>query len=130
MSTIGSVGCVIVWASQCLAYIRCWLWFRHHSKQGNLPRKYDRWRNHWDPSYMSTFSYLQPFPAIVGLICCCLIIFVFSTATWWNGNISFRKVATAYAGVSLPSSALYPSCENGTPSPAASFQVHLPTTFR
>lgn len=99
-ATTGSVGGVMVWASQCLAYIRCWMWFRHHSRQGNLPTRYDRWRNRWDGSYMSTFSYLQPFPAVLGLVCCCLIIFVFSSATWWNGTPTFQKVATAYAGVS------------------------------
>jgi hypothetical protein len=81
-------------------------WFSHHSRQGNLPLRYDRWRVRWDGSYMSTFSYLQPFPAVLGLVCCCLIIFVFSTATWWNGEPTFRKVATAYAGVSQASQVL------------------------
>jgi hypothetical protein len=43
---------------------------------------------------------LQPVPAWIGLAGCLLVVFVFSTASWWNGkDITFTKVATAYAGV-------------------------------
>ena len=42
----------------------------------------------------------QPFPALVGLIGSLLIVFVFTTATWWDTHVNFRKVAIAYGAVS------------------------------
>jgi amino acid transporter len=102
MSTTASIGGILVWGSQCLAYIRYYHWFHSFKERDILPEDYNRWepRNgyRWVKSRMFMASW-QPLPAYLGLICCFLIVFVLSTATWWNGNITFKKVATAYAGV-------------------------------
>lgn len=111
MITIGSVGCVLVWASQCLAFIRYYNWLRLHkddliSLQQDDHETYDRYnRENLDKPehYYSLLSPTQPGPAYLGLTMCFLTIFVFSTATWWTTKATFKKVAVAYAGVSIPS---------------------------
>src|ERR1700730_953650 len=105
MSTTGSVGGVLVWASQCLAYVRYHHWFHDHKKRRILPPEYNRGDPRadlypWHKS-RSLLASLQPIPAWLGLIGCLLIVFVFSTADWWNAVLSFKKVATTFAGVSL-----------------------------
>lgn len=106
MSTIGSVGGVVVWAAQCLAYIRYYHWFHLHKKNKLLSAKYNRWNPQPDqyPWHKARpiFADFQPILAWVGLVGCFCIVFVFSTATWWNGEETFEKVATAFAGVSCP----------------------------
>ena len=97
---------MLVWASQCLAYIRYHHWFHDHKKRRILPAEYNRWNPQPDvyPWHRSRpfLASLQPVPAWIGLIGCLLVVFVFSTANWWNGkHITFTKVATAYAGVSV-----------------------------
>jgi yeast amino acid transporter len=106
MSTASSIGAVLVWASQCLAYIRYYHWFHDHKKRKILPPEYNRWVPQPDvyPWHRSRpfLASLQPIPAWIGLIACLLVVFVFSTANFWNGeHITFTKVATAYAGVSV-----------------------------
>ena len=103
MGTIGSAGGLMVWGSQCLAYLRWWYWLRHHHQEGQLPEdsRYNRWVIGHDRSYASRLSSSQPLPALIGLTCCFLAVLVFSSATWWNHEIDVRKVCSAYAGVSL-----------------------------
>jgi amino acid permease len=43
-------------------------------------------------------SWLQPWVAWAGLVGC-IVVFAFSSATWWNKPASFTKVAVAYAAV-------------------------------
>ena len=110
MSTIGSVGCVLVWLSQCVAYIRYHRWFRTHRKeldalikQGDPNyRRYNRENPNTKERYYSIASPIQPFPAYLGAVLCFLIVFVFSSATLWKNQATVRKVAVAYAGVSGP----------------------------
>ncbi len=111
--TIGSVGTVLVWASQCLAYIRYWFLLRSAKeelvglrlREPEFWQKYDRWMPNNSKRYQSLLWELQPFPAFVGLIFCLLIVFVFSTATFWNGDFTKQKFFSAYGGVSKQ-----PSC--------------------
>jgi amino acid transporter len=104
INTASSIGGVLVWASQCLAYIRYHRWFHDHKRRKILPPEYNRWDPQpsvyaWHQSRTFLAS-LQPIPAWIGLVACLLVVFVFSTANFWNGkNITFTKVATAYAGV-------------------------------
>lgn len=101
MTVTGSVGGVMVWASQCLAFIGYYRWLRKWVSQ--LPEYYDRWatpRLEWQTK-RPFLSSGQPVVAWVGLIGCLLIVFVLSTARWWNGSYTVGKVATAFAGVSL-----------------------------
>jgi len=44
------------------------------------------------------FSWAQPWIAWMGLIGC-ILVFCFSSATWWNTPVNFTKVAVAYAAV-------------------------------
>lgn len=44
---------------------------------------------------------LQPVPAFVGLVGSLLIVFVFTTATWWDTSADFRKVAPAFGSVRI-----------------------------
>jgi hypothetical protein len=37
--------------------------------------------------------------AWIGLVGCLLVVFVFSSSLWWNGVVSFTKVASVYASV-------------------------------
>jgi amino acid transporter len=109
ITTTGSIGGVLVWASQCLAFIRYFNWFRLHKEDLERLRRddpsryarYDRWDVNNRSRYISLLSPMQPFPAYLGLLNCFLIVFVFSTATWWNGVVTTQKVAVAFAGVSL-----------------------------
>lgn len=105
MSTTGSIGGLIVWTSQCLAYLRYHHWFHGFKKRKQLPPEYNRWhpqpvRFPWHESRPLLAS-IQPVPAWLGLIGCLLIVTVLTSATWWNGEVSFTKVAEAYAGVCI-----------------------------
>lgn len=61
--------------------------------------RYDRWNKQTSGS--STFlSYFQPAVAWLGLLGSLLVVFIFSTAQWWNGVTSASKVASAYTAVS------------------------------
>ena len=90
----------MVWGSQCLAYIKYYYWVT--KMKGQLPGYYDRDAPpHFSWQKKRPFLYSgQPLVAYVGLTMCFGIVFVFSTATWWNGNSSVSKVASAFAGVS------------------------------
>lgn len=105
--TIGSVGTVLVWASQCLAYMRYYYWLRLHQnslttlrgQDANYWRKYDRWMKQNPDRYYSILSELQPAVAYFGFASSLLIVFVYSTATWWEGGFKARKFFVAYGGV-------------------------------
>jgi yeast amino acid transporter len=102
MSTTSSITGVLVWASECVAYIRYHNWVHNHRKRRIL---YDRWNPQrdtyaWHKS-QTLLASLQPVPAWIGLIACSLVVFS-SAANWWKvSNRTFNKVATAYAGVSV-----------------------------
>jgi len=46
------------------------------------------------------FSWAQPIPAYIGLIGCFIIVFIFTSATWWDTPVDFTKVANVYGAVS------------------------------
>jgi hypothetical protein len=113
MITIGSVGTVLVWASQCLAFIRYFNWMRRHrtdllALQQDDPDTYAHYNReslNTKDRFYSLLSPMQPVPAYLGLLMCCLTVFIFSSATWWQTHPTGKKIAVAYAGVSiLPSS--------------------------
>jgi amino acid transporter len=45
------------------------------------------------------FAWLQPLVAWIGLLGC-ILVFAFTSATWWDTKANFTKVAVAYAAVS------------------------------
>ena len=46
------------------------------------------------------FAFAQPIPAYIGLLGSLLVVFVFTSSTWWIGQVTFSKIAVAYAAVS------------------------------
>ena len=117
MSTSASVSCLLVWASQCLAFIRYYAWLvliyknldfsrlivcdvrlrKHRDSIAESYPEHNRWRS---TSQASTIlGGLQPVIAWIGMIGCLVIVFVFTTATWWSGGVKFSKVAIAYGAV-------------------------------
>ncbi|KAF7128788.1 hypothetical protein CNMCM5793_003697 [Aspergillus hiratsukae] len=91
MSISMSTSCLIVWAALCLAYLRV-------EKCGpSLSQQESRFvRGSSEYRSRMNFEAIQPLPAWLGLIGCTLI-FCFSSATWWASQVTFAKVATAYA---------------------------------
>jgi amino acid transporter len=128
MATTGSVGGLLVWASQCLAFIQyrkwsvqskislfltvylyCTLLMYHLNPRLHIHKdkllgryfKYNRWQSHGNENrYTSVLSIFQPIVAWLGMTGCLLIVFVFNSANWWSTEITVQKVAIAYAGVS------------------------------
>ncbi|CAN9417229.1 unnamed protein product [Alternaria alternata] len=90
-----SVSCLIVWASISFAYLRYYIWLKHCDQ--NLVDKYQQF-NRRDGSYrpFTVLAFLQPLPAIAA-IAGCVIVFAFCSATWWDKDITFSKVAIGYA---------------------------------
>ena len=46
------------------------------------------------------FAFAQPVPAYIGLLGSLLVVLVFTSSTWWIGQVTFSKIAVAYAAVS------------------------------
>jgi hypothetical protein len=75
--------------------------FLHKDKLTDEYLIYNRWESSGDiKRYSSLLAYFQPVVAWLGLLGCFLVVCIFSTASWWNGDITFKKVAVAYGGVS------------------------------
>lgn len=86
MSGIATAGVVLVWASQCIALIRYrkWLWANRSELIGAYAA-FDHFNNENDTiPFNSRVGWTQTAPAWIGLSFCILIVFVFSTASWWN----------------------------------------------
>ena len=76
---------------------------KHKDSIASAYPEHNRWRK---TSQASTFlGGLQPVIAWLGLIGCLVIVFVFTTATWWSTPVNFSKVAVAYGAVSISSTA-------------------------
>ncbi len=120
MAQIGVEGCLLVWASQCLAFIRYRMWFastrttiigsmslliadRTYIHEGNLTgdhAKYNPYRRMKDGNQFSSFlTHFQPVVAWIGLLGCLSIVLLFSSAIMWNGKVTVEKAAAAYIGV-------------------------------
>jgi len=95
MSFSGSTACLIVWSALCLAFIRYERWLkicesRIRESHPQYIRSSSRYKSY------TFFSWLQPWVAWAGLIGC-IVVFAFSSATWWSTQATFTKVAVAYA---------------------------------
>jgi amino acid transporter len=86
---IGTVSCILVWASQCLAYIRLHHYLKIHKSEmhGDFYAKYRS---------RSTLGSLQPAVAYFGLFSCLALIIVFNGAAMWNGEAIGLKFSGAY----------------------------------
>ncbi|KAF4626896.1 hypothetical protein G7Y89_g11263 [Cudoniella acicularis] len=92
---IGSVGCLLVWGSQCLAFIRL---SEHRAHLvGDPMEKFQRWP--LPPGAFSSYcSSIQPLPAYFGLISCLLLVFVLNAVSMFNGDQLLFKALTIYLG--------------------------------
>ena len=76
---------------------------RHYLEDDEY-RRYNLWlENNEKIKYRSLLEAqnFQPLAAWVGLVLDLLIVFVFSTASWWREPVTPTKFFAAYAGVSL-----------------------------
>jgi hypothetical protein len=90
----GTVTCVVVWAFQCVAYIRYHKFAMAYESQmtGNL----ERFRH--KPS-ATLLAMLQPLVAWAALAGCVLLLFVFNTAVLWNQEDIGLKFAGAFSSI-------------------------------
>ncbi|THZ04651.1 hypothetical protein D6C95_03205 [Aureobasidium pullulans] len=84
LSSIGTVGSLLVWASQALAYIR----FDY------LRRRYG------SPELRRNASSGQPYYAWVALVSSLVIVFILNTASWWEQShqVNATRVLQVYIG--------------------------------
>jgi yeast amino acid transporter len=92
---IGSTSLVLVWASQCLAYLRFhhWRTLHQHCLTGPTFSKVRHRGN-----FAGRFTMCQPGLAWLGLISTLWIIIVANSAAMWNGEDLGAKFASAYIG--------------------------------
>ena len=95
-------------SNQLFSVLKLWMASRLKKHSHNLAdgeyRKYNLWlKDNESIKYRSLLEAqnFQPFAAWVGLILNFLILFVFSTASWWRRSLTPTMFFAAYAGVSL-----------------------------
>ncbi|KAH7403387.1 amino acid permease-domain-containing protein [Cadophora sp. MPI-SDFR-AT-0126] len=93
MSGIATVSVVLVWAAQCLAFIRYRLWLSRHSEM--LHGEYEK----YSTGNLGTdvLSHIQPLPAYIGLVGCLITVLGLSSASWWQwGKPTASNVLAAF----------------------------------
>ena len=98
--SIGSTSCVLVWASQCLAFIRYHSWRKMH-KDYLRDGQYRKYHPSLNEGFHSWFAYWQPLPAWIGLVGCILIVLVFASVGMYNGQNLRLKALVIYLGPAL-----------------------------
>lgn len=105
MNVNASVSCLLVWASQCFAFIRYYTWTQKHKdalakrlSESDGPNFSRRTEGCKTSTLLDRF---QPVPAWFGLIACLVIVVVFPSGTWWSTPFSFQKFAVAYGSLLL-----------------------------
>ncbi|KAI4113463.1 MAG: hypothetical protein LQ338_008166, partial [Usnochroma carphineum] len=68
----------------------------NHNLTGPHAKYNRRQRMERKDQYSSFLSYFQPAVAWLGLVGCLAIVLIFKSASWWNGDITVRKVLVAY----------------------------------
>ncbi|KAF8533886.1 amino acid permease-domain-containing protein [Trichophaea hybrida] len=96
----GSVGCVLVWASQCLAFISFRSQMRKHGRYlGPDQLQYDLWRTgNKSIPYTSLLHYFQPLLAYLGFVACVGIGIGLGSVSFWNSKVTLKKWLAAYFG--------------------------------
>ncbi|GAB7347545.1 hypothetical protein MBLNU459_g4436t2 [Dothideomycetes sp. NU459] len=87
LSEMGTVGTLLMWAAQALAYIRF----------NSLRQKY-RAVLRADTRYTQNKSWGQPLWAWLAFIGSLTIVFVLNTATWWNGYVDKTRAIATFLG--------------------------------
>ncbi|EKG21689.1 Amino acid/polyamine transporter I [Macrophomina phaseolina MS6] len=95
LQSIGTTSCIIVWASQALAFLRYHWWLRkHHTYLKNDYIQFDRWSR---TGHMSWLEAAQPWLAWFALVASLTILLVFASAGLWSSNHEARKQLTVKA---------------------------------
>ncbi|KAL1614368.1 hypothetical protein SLS54_009795 [Diplodia seriata] len=92
LQSIGTTSCILVWASQALAFLRYHWWLRaHHTELRGQYRKFDRWRRQ---DRLSWLEFGQPWLAWFAFVASLTILFVFASAGLWSeGERAREKLA-------------------------------------
>ena len=100
---------------------------KHRDSIAQVYPEHNRWR---DTSQASTIlGGLQPVIAWLGMIGCLVIVFIFTTATWWSTPADFSKVAIAYGAVrSTPTAGVMRELLTSNTTPAYYTHWFLPST--
>ncbi|KAG9229027.1 amino acid permease-domain-containing protein [Amylocarpus encephaloides] len=92
ISGIATVTIVLVWAAQCLAFIRYRKWLEKcpELRQGRF--------SCFSAESLETriIAHMQPIPAYLGLVGCLATVVGFSTASWWQNGTSANSVLAAF----------------------------------
>lgn len=88
---IGSVSCVLVWSSQCLAFICYHRWLKRHKSQ--LTGDFARFNRSSSASHLAFF---QPPIAWIGLVATLAIVFFFNSVSLWTGKSKVTKCISAF----------------------------------
>ncbi|RAH40496.1 amino acid transporter [Aspergillus brunneoviolaceus CBS 621.78] len=95
VSTSSSNAIMIVWAAICLAFLRYYHWIKTHDRELEQAGRPEFRRDAKEQLSGGLLHSLQPVQAWIGLIGC-LVIFAFSSATWWGSSATVTEVAMAY----------------------------------
>lgn len=88
--------CLMVWATQCVAYLRFYR-FRNHFSATIQAKQFELLR-HERRGFLWA---CQPVTAWVGLIGCLALLLVFSTAVFWNVDITSNDYSWTFVGLYL-----------------------------
>ncbi|THW80059.1 hypothetical protein D6D17_09904, partial [Aureobasidium pullulans] len=102
--SIGSTSCVLVWAAQCLAYIRYRSWLGMHSKEIGSPEwhGYRKYYPYEQRKWTDFPSQMQPALAWVSGILCVIIVLGFPIAGLSHGKGDRKLIAiNTYLGPGL-----------------------------
>lgn len=90
-TSFGSTSCLLVWVSQCLAFIRYYKWLKiHHKHLDGAYAAYDRWGKPPSSSYLSRY---QPLVAWLGMLFSLIIGLGFAAAGFCvDKSITFKAL--------------------------------------
>lgn len=99
LQSVGTTSCILVWASQALAFLRYHWWLRrHHTELKGQYRKFDRWAAEGGGGGgcgggrgLSWLEFAQPWLAWFALVASLVILFVFASAGLWSENERARE---------------------------------------
>lgn len=99
MSGIASVAIVMVWAFQCIAFIRFRKWLAKH--QRFVREEFPEFINSLPRTTIASgswVSFFQPIGSWIGLLFCFLTVAVFSSTSWWDRGESAGSILAAWMG--------------------------------
>jgi yeast amino acid transporter len=96
---IGSVSCILMWCSQCVAYIMFFHWREFHL--ADLEGLKPKWNKLFEKRNGGYFKDFQPFFGYLGAVSTLLIVFFFNTVSLWNGKRISVKAISAFVSPAI-----------------------------